>query len=66
MVEIKVTLIGDGISDKEEKVLIKLITEREKYRKEKNWKKADEIRSKINNLGFIIPYNLVEISTPIL
>ena len=34
-----------------EKVL-KLVKEREKYRKEKEWKKADEIRKKIQNLGY--------------
>lgn len=32
----------------------KLAEEREKTRKEKNWKKADEIREKINKLGFIV------------
>ena len=28
--------------------------ERDKFRKEKNWKKADELREKINKLGFDI------------
>jgi len=32
----------------------KLIKEREDLRKEKMWKEADEIRKKINNLGFVI------------
>jgi cysteinyl-tRNA synthetase len=32
----------------------KLLDEREKARSEKNWKKADELRNKINKLGFII------------
>lgn len=32
----------------------KLAEEREKARAEKNWKKADEIRDKINKLGFIV------------
>ena len=44
---------------KKEKIKIpadvkKLLEEREKFRKEKNWKKADELRSKINKLGFIV------------
>ena len=32
----------------------KLITEREKYRQEKNWQKADEIREKIKKNGYVI------------
>ena len=32
----------------------KLAEEREKYRKEKNWTKSDEIRSKIKDLGYEI------------
>jgi cysteinyl-tRNA synthetase len=32
----------------------KLSEEREKARAEKNWKKADEIRDKINKLGFVL------------
>ncbi len=32
----------------------KLADEREKYRKEKNWKKSDEIREKIKKLGYEI------------
>ena len=44
---------------KEEKIKIpgkvkKLITEREKLRRNKKWEKADEIRKKINKLGFIL------------
>ncbi len=44
---------------KEEKISIpseikKLVEEREKARKEKNWNKADELREKINKLGFAI------------
>jgi len=34
--------------------LIKNIKEREMFRKKKNWEKADEIRKKINKLGFVI------------
>ena len=34
---------------------IKILTkEREKLRKKKNWKKADELRDKINKLGYVI------------
>jgi len=45
--------------DKEEKVKIpegvkKLIDEREKARREKNWKKSDELRDKINKMGFVL------------
>lgn len=36
-----------------EKVL-KLVKERERFRKEKNWKEADELREKIKKLGFQI------------
>jgi len=32
----------------------KLAEEREKFRKEKNWKKADELRKKINGMGYIV------------
>ena len=32
----------------------KLAEEREKARKEKNWKKSDELRGKINKLGFSV------------
>jgi cysteinyl-tRNA synthetase len=32
----------------------KLVEEREKARNEKNWKRADELRNKINKLGFIV------------
>tara|TARA_Y100000296_G_C5166742_1_gene255068 strand:- start:151 stop:1485 length:1335 start_codon:yes stop_codon:yes gene_type:complete len=44
---------------KKEKIKIlsnikKLAEEREKYRKEKEWKKSDELRKKINKLGYII------------
>lgn len=44
---------------KEEKVKIpdevkKLIDEREEARKNKNWKKSDELREKIKKLGFVI------------
>lgn len=31
-----------------------LVEERENYRREKNWKKADELREKINKLGFVL------------
>ena len=31
-----------------------LIKEREKYRKEKNFREADKIREKINKLGFVL------------
>jgi cysteinyl-tRNA synthetase len=45
--------------DEEDKIKIssevkKLVEEREKLRKKKDWKKADELRKKINKLGFII------------
>jgi len=45
--------------DKEEKIKIpmavkRLIAEREKMRKKKDWKKADELRKKINKLGYAI------------
>lgn len=36
------------------KEILKLVAEREKYRKQKNWKKADEIRRKIKDLGYQI------------
>lgn len=32
--------------------ILELVKEREKYRKEKNWKAADEIRKKIKKLGY--------------
>jgi len=32
----------------------KLVEEREKYRKEKNWQKSDELREKIKSLGFTV------------
>ena len=31
-----------------------MVKERQKARKEGNWKKADEIRDKINKLGFAL------------
>lgn len=34
--------------------ILKLVKEREKYRKEKKWKKADEIRKKIKKMGYQI------------
>jgi len=45
--------------DKEEKIKIpmavkRLIAEREKMRKKKDWEKADELRKKINKLGYAI------------
>ena len=45
--------------DKEEKIDIpkkvkEMVKERQKARKEGNWKKADEIRDKINKLGFAL------------
>lgn len=51
-------IFGFGLLKKEkaqvpEKVK-KLVRERENLRKKKMWKEADEIRKKINNLGFII------------
>jgi cysteinyl-tRNA synthetase len=44
---------------KKEKIKIpsevkKFLEEREKARREKNWKRADELRNKINKLGFIV------------
>ncbi|MEK6895607.1 MAG: cysteine--tRNA ligase [Nanoarchaeota archaeon] len=35
----------------------KIVDEREKARKEKNWKKSDELRDKIKKLGFIVEDN---------
>ena len=32
----------------------KLVEEREKYRKRKEWKKSDELRNKINKLGYVV------------
>jgi len=47
-----------GLSLKEEvsapKDVQKLVSEREKARKEKDWKKADKLRDKINKLGYVI------------
>ncbi len=45
--------------DKEEKINVpgevkKMVKERQQTRKEGNWKKADEIRDKINKLGFAL------------
>ncbi len=34
--------------------LIRLVNKREKYRQEKNWLKADEIRKKIKDLGYLV------------
>jgi len=34
--------------------ILKLVKEREKYRQQKKWQKADEIRKKINDLGYQI------------
>jgi cysteinyl-tRNA synthetase len=34
--------------------IIKIVNEREKYRKENNWQKSDELREKIKSLGFIV------------
>ena len=45
------------ISRREKKIplpVLKLVKEREKYRKEKNFKKADELRKKIESLGWLI------------
>ncbi|MBU2104228.1 MAG: hypothetical protein KKF67_00420, partial [Nanoarchaeota archaeon] len=44
---------------KKEKIKIpaeikKLVEEREKFRKEKNWKKADKIRNKIKEKGWVV------------
>lgn len=36
------------------KKILKLVKEREKYRRERNWKKADELRQKIKKLGWWI------------
>ncbi|MEK6926271.1 MAG: cysteine--tRNA ligase [Nanoarchaeota archaeon] len=36
------------------KEIKKLVDEREKSRREKNWKKSDDIREKIKSLGFIV------------
>ncbi|PIR02210.1 MAG: cysteine--tRNA ligase [Candidatus Nealsonbacteria bacterium CG_4_9_14_0_2_um_filter_37_38] len=34
--------------------ILKLVEEREKYRKQKNWEKADEVRKEINKIGYKI------------
>lgn len=51
-------VLGLGLSDlKKEKLSLdvdKLIKEREKARKEKNWKKADDIRDKLKEKGVIL------------
>ncbi len=53
-------IFGLGLDNiKEEEVIIneelkELLEEREKTRKEKNWRKADQIREKIKKLGFIV------------
>ncbi|HHE67462.1 MAG TPA: hypothetical protein ENL33_00130 [Candidatus Parcubacteria bacterium] len=42
---------------KKEKIPLKikkLMEKREKYRQEKNWKKADQIREKVKKMGFLI------------
>jgi len=42
---------------KKEKIpakILSLVSKREKYRKQKNWQKADEIRAKIKNMGYWI------------
>ncbi|MCX8015925.1 MAG: cysteine--tRNA ligase [Patescibacteria group bacterium] len=42
---------------KEEKIpskILKLVNEREMYRQQKNYQKADELREKIKNLGYLI------------
>ncbi len=51
-------VFGLGIGE-EKKIKIpaevkKLVTEREKIRKKKDWKKADKLREKINKLGYTI------------
>jgi len=38
--------------EKAPKRILKLVTEREKYRQEKKWKKADEVRKKIKKMGW--------------
>ena len=51
-------VFGLGL-DKEKKIEIpgeinKLVAEREKARKKKDWEKADELRKKINKLGYVL------------
>lgn len=51
-------VFGLNLADvKTEKIpteILKLASEREKYRKEKNFKKSDEMRKKVENLGWLI------------
>ena len=51
-------VFGLGLdSTKKEKIpqeIKRLVKEREKYRKERKWQEADEIRKKIKNLGYQI------------
>lgn len=46
--------LADVKTEKIPKEILKLTKEREKYRKEKNFKKADELRKKIKSLGWLI------------
>ncbi len=42
------------MNDELMKEIIKISTEREKARVKKDWKKADELRQKINKLGYSV------------
>ena len=51
----EINKIFDILDLKEEKIpqeIQKLVAEREKARKEKNWKKSDQLRAKIKSLGY--------------
>src|SRR3989344_3402704 len=51
-------VLGHGLADLKEKIIpeevLKLVEEREQARKEKDFKKSDELRGKINSLGYEI------------
>ena len=55
------SVLGLGLTEKEKvsapEKIIKLAEERQKAREEKNWKKSDDIRNKISNLGYSIEDN---------
>ncbi|MCD6550323.1 hypothetical protein J7K24_02140, partial [bacterium] len=52
--EIKPESLFSVVSLKEKAKLKKLVEERAKYRKKKQWEKADKIRKKIKDLGYLI------------
>lgn len=54
ILEIKPESSFSAVSPRKKEKIKELIKEREKYRKRKEWKKADKIREKIKNLGYLI------------